>query len=313
MNTIYLSDKPTAPLPPQAATIGFFDGVHRGHQYLIQSVRDVASATGMSSMAITFDRHPRQVLHADYQPQLLSDHDEKLRLIERTGVDNCTVLHFDRTLASLTARQFMRSVLRQRLNVRALVIGYDNRFGHNRSEGFEDYVRYGQQLGIEVIQSDALKVSDIGVSSSVVRRLLAEGDVEKARLCLGRPYTVTGNVVGGHQEGRRIGFPTANISMEGSMKLVPEAGVYAVRVRIDGSAETHDAMMNIGHRPTYDGTETTLEAHLLDFTGDLYGKRLTVFFLHRLRDERRFASPEALREQLLADRETVRRIFMAEP
>ena len=152
MNKIYLDEK-TTPGKPLVATIGFFDGVHRGHQFLIKQVCDEAKASGMESAVITFDEHPRKVLHQDYQPRLLSTLEEKLILLSRTGIDNAVVLHFDREMAGLSAHDFMEKVLRDRLNVKKLIIGYDNRFGHNRAEGFDDYVRMGHEMGIEVIQS----------------------------------------------------------------------------------------------------------------------------------------------------------------
>ena len=156
MKTIYLNDN-TAPLEPSVATIGFFDGVHRGHQFLISHVRQEAARSGLQSLVVTFDRHPRQVLRKDYQPELLSTLDSKLLLLSKTGVDATALLHFDEAMASLSARDFMAQILRDRLNVRKLIIGYDNRFGHNRSEGFDDYVRYGRELGIEVIHNQDRK------------------------------------------------------------------------------------------------------------------------------------------------------------
>lgn len=313
MNTIFLSDNQTGKLPPQVATIGFFDGVHRGHRFLIQGVRDEAERQHRESMVITFDKHPREVLQADYRPALLSTFDEKMALIGKTGVDNCAVIGFTPEVAALSAHDFMRDILLKRLNVRTLVIGYDNRFGHNRTEGFEDYVRYGLELGIGVMQSRAMTVNGTQVSSSVVRRCLEEGDIRQARLCLGRPYSVSGKVVTGFQEGRKIGFPTANIDVSGSGKLIPAHGVYAVRATIGDSPEPYAAMMNIGRRPTFDGHDTTLEAHIIGFSGDIYGQTLHIAFLQRLRDERRYPSPEALKTQLEADREAAIRIFETEP
>ena len=242
------------------ATIGFFDGVHRGHKFLINNVIDCAKRSGgMQSAVITFDRHPRLVLHKDFQPQLLTTADEKAERLKATGVDRCFILHFDEEMASLSAYDFMKTVLRDRLNVRKLITGYDNRFGHNRSEGFEDYVRYGHELGMEVARAEAFTLNGVQVSSSVVRSFLSAGEIRMASMCLGYNYTLTGKVVDGHHEGRKMGFPTANIEVNDKQKLVPEAGVYAVKAVTDGGARTYGGMMNIGTRPTFDGTDTTLE------------------------------------------------------
>lgn len=286
---------------PCVATIGFFDGVHRGHRFLIDGVLGEARQRSLSSTVITFDRHPRQVLGSDYIPRLLSTNDEKMWLLSKTGIDRCAVLPFSEGMAQLTARDFMEQILKERLGVRVLVIGYDNRFGHNRSEGFDDYVRHGRGMGIEVLPSQPFRLHGVDVSSSVVRSFLRDGEVEMARQCLGYPYFLSGTVVGGHHVGRELGFPTANIEPENMLKIIPAPGVYAVRVRTEGSAETRPAMMNIGTRPTFGGTEQSLEVHILGFSGDIYGRRISVTFVRKIRAERRFASKEALAGQLRRD------------
>lgn len=327
------------------ATIGFFDGVHRGHRYLIDKVMEMAHAHAQQSMVITFDRHPREVLQSDYQPQMLTTLNTKLRLLHETGVDRVEVLHFTRQLAALSARQFMAQVLKERLGVTTLVIGYDHRFGHNRAEGFDDYVRYGKELGIEVVQNSELTMhisssnacsfdEKMGkhVSSSAIRRLLKEGDVSRANLFLDRPHTITGYVTHGFAEGRKMGFPTANLDTTGYPLLIPANGVYGVWVKIGcadavmGKCEVpnldgwpsempipimddHDgwlpAMLNIGTRPTFDGSTTTIEANIFDFNDDIYGQPMTIAFGLRVRNEKRFDSVEALEEQLHKDRKEV--------
>ena len=294
------------------ATIGFFDGVHRGHKFLIKSVIDRAAEYGLQSAVITFDRHPRLVLHKEFQPRLLTTNDEKLRLLAATGVNRCEMLRFDEQTASLSAYDFMKTVLRGRLNVRRLITGYDNRFGHNRAEGFDDYVRYGQELGIEVERAEAFVLNGVNVSSSVVRSFLSAGETDMASMCLGYHYKIVGTVVSGYHEGRKLGFPTANIDVEDKLKLVPEAGVYAVRVRIGDEPELLDGMMNIGTRPTFDGTETTLEVNIFGFGGDIYGRKITVEFHRRLREERKFGSVYKLMDQLKADREEACRVLADE-
>lgn len=300
MQTIHVTAN-TPPQPPSVATIGFFDGVHRGHQYLIRQVCDEARTAQLRPVVVTFDQHPRKVLQSDWQPRLLSTLDEKLLLLSKTHADATAVVHFDRAMAALTAREFMDRVLRQQLNVRKLVIGYDNRFGHDRREGFDDYVRHGRELGIEVVQAHAFTLNGVRVSSSVVRSLLQEGEVEMARQCLGYPYTLVGRVVKGVQEGRQLGFPTANLDVPAD-KLVPAAGVYAVTARLQQTVAMRHGMMNIGTRPTFGGVGQTLETNIFDFEDDIYGKLMLVSLVHRVRGERKFASPQALAEQLGKDR-----------
>ena len=295
---------------PQVATIGFFDGVHRGHRYLIDQMITVAKEAGMESMVITFDRHPRQVLHSDYQPQMLSTFEEKKALLKNTPADHIEILTFDEQLAALSAHDFMKQVLRERLNVCKLVIGYDNRFGHNRSEGFEDYVRYGKELGIEVIQAMPLSEPDKeAISSSYIRACLLVGNVWGANEALGYAYSLTGRVTDGFHEGRKIGFPTANLNTDETGKLVPASGVYAVHVQLENEQHLRPAMMNIGTRPTYDGHMQTLEVHIFDFDGDIYGQQLRVVFDRRIRNEMKFSSPQELAKQLEKDKEEVRRIY----
>jgi len=295
---------------PQVATIGFFDGVHRGHRYLIDQMITVAKEADMESTVITFDRHPRQVLHSDYLPQMLSTFEEKKALLENTPADHIEILTFDEQLAALSAHDFMKQVLRERLNVRKLVIGYDNRFGHNRSEGFEDYVRYGQELGIEVIQAMPLSEPDKeAISSSYIRACLLVGNVWGANEALGYAYSLTGRVIDGFHEGRKIGFPTANLNTDEIGKLIPAPGVYAVHVQLENEQHLRPAMMNIGTRPTYDGHVQTLEVHIFDFDGDIYGQQLRVVFDRRIRNEMKFSSPQELAKQLEKDKEEIRRIY----
>lgn len=299
MRIIY-SDRPTD-IQPCVATIGFFDGVHRGHQYLIQRVRDIAAAQGLVSAVVTFAVHPRQVVQPDFQPELLTSLDEKLSLLAATGIDVCMVLRFDTQMAAMSAYAFMDRILSRQMNVRCLLVGYDHHFGHDRSEGINDYVRYGQQLGIRVERMGEVDVEGECVSSSRIRACLHQGQVEEACHCLGHPYTLSGTVVPGEQQGRKIGFPTANISRSESCLLVPAPGVYEVSARIDDEEQWRPAMMNIGTRPTFHGDHVTLEVHIPRFHRDLYGHRLTVAFRRRLREERPFDSPEALALQLQED------------
>lgn len=301
------SDNIPGGLPEAAATVGFFDGVHRGHQHLIGQVASEARKRGLQTMVVTFDRHPRQVLKTDFQPQLLTSFEEKMERLEKAGVDCCTVLHFTPEMAAMTAADFM-GLLSGKLGVRCLVVGYDNRFGHNREEGFDDYVRHGAERGVEVLQSTPFAVDGIRVSSSAIRKMLARGDMEGATKCLGRHYTLDGRVVEGFQQGRRLGFPTANLLMEED-KMLPASGAYVARARVEGMMEAKRAVTNIGTRPTFNGTAMAIETYVIGYEGDLYGKRLMVELTHRLREERRFESTALLAEQLREDVRQANTIF----
>lgn len=304
------------------ATIGFFDGVHKGHRFVIDNLKSVATVKECESMLITFERHPRLVVHSDWQPQLLTTLEERIQLLAQTGVDMLVVLRFDEAMAALSARDFMSKVLHDDLCVTTLLTGYDNRFGHDRSAGFDDYVAFGKQVGIEVMQSVALDVDQYRVSSSVIRRLLTDGDVSEAAHCLGRYYSLTGMVVHGEQVGRRIGFPTANVLPDNDERLVPASGVYAVLVDLFNNSDNSNpncpsistplfGMMNIGTRPTFGVHHPTLEVNLLDFAGDVYGQRLRIRFVERLRSEQRFENPDALVAQIEKDCQQVRALLSA--
>lgn len=280
-----------------ALTIGFFDGVHLGHRYLVSELSEIAKKRNFASAVLTFRTHPRQVLHSDYIPSLLTTADEKIALLKETGVDYVVMTEFTREFSMLTAQEFMR-LLHDKLNVCCLMIGYDHRFGHNRSEKFEDYVRFGKEIEIEVVQSSPLVIDGINVSSSTVRKTISEGDVAKAAKLLGREYSLAGTVVKGFQVGRTIGFPTANIAYDDS-RILPKDGVYAARVAVE--SHLYDAMLYIGSRPTVNTGKTSVEAYLFDFSDDIYGKNVNVRFVDRIRDSIKFDSIEELKKQLGKD------------
>lgn len=298
------------PAVSQVATIGFFDGVHRGHCSLLSQVVRQAAQRNRQTTVVTFDIHPRQLVNPDFQPLLLTTLDEKLQLLSRQGIDRVALLHFDEQMASLSARDFMSVVLSRQLNVDTLVLGYDSRFGHGRTAGFADYEAYGRSMGIDVLRATPL-LSDDGtpVSSSLVRNLLLSGNIAQANDALGRRYSLTGNVVEGFHEGRRLGFPTANLALADRQRLVPGWGVYAVWAELTGYSEPMPAMMNIGTRPTYNGSNQTLEVHIIGYEGDLYGQDVTVKFAERIRSEQPFDSPSALASQLQLDRKACIRIL----
>lgn len=311
MKTIFL-DEHTHLDEPCVATIGFFDGVHRGHQYLIHKVVEKAKQAGMPSVVVTFDQHPRAVLQKDYVPELLTTNEQKFDLLARTAVDCVVVLHFTPTMAALTAQEFMTHILHHQLKVRALFIGYDHQFGYHRREGFADYVRYGQQLGMEVIRNDAYVDNEEGkqVSSSIIRKLIREGELPLANRCLGYPYTLTSNVIGGFQEGRKLGFPTANLDIEQITQLLPAQGVYAVQAQIDKTGAWYRGMTSIGTRPTFHGTSLSIETNLLDnYHANIYQHQLSIAFYKRLREEKCFSGVDDLRQQLMQDAENVNMFF----
>ena len=288
-------------LTPSVATIGFFDGVHLGHRHLINQVKMAASLNGWCSSIITFPVHPRQVIQSDYQPSLLSSPEEKIELLASTGIDNCILLPFTRELSMLTAWEFMQ-LLYDQYQVRMLVIGYDHRFGHNRAETFEDYCRYGRDLGIHIMQATAYTQEQDKVSSSAIRRALLSGDVITAKNYLGYNYFLEGTIVGGYQVGRKIGFPTANLRVDFPNKLIPSIGVYAVRVSVNG--QDYKGMLNIGHRPTINnGTDLSIEVHILDFEGDIYNQKMRIEFIGFLRPEIKFDSIDELVLQIQKDKE----------
>ena len=294
-------------LSPSVATIGFFDGVHLGHRHLINQVKMAAVLNGWCSSIITFPVHPRQVIQSDYQPQLLSSPEEKIELLASTGIDNCILLPFTQELSRLTAWEFMQ-LLYDKYKVRMLVIGYDHRFGHNRAETFEDYCRYGRELGIHIMQATAYTQEQDKVSSSAIRRALLSGEVATATKYLGYNYFIQGTVVGGYQVGRKIGFPTANLRVDFSNKLIPSTGVYDVRVFVNG--QQRKGILNIGHRPTLNnGTDLSIEVHILDFEGDIYNQKMRIEFIGFLRPEAKFESIDELVLQIQKDKEEAIRLL----
>lgn len=285
-----------------AATIGFFDGVHRGHRCLIKQLLEVAQQRELRSLLVTFDRHPRTVVSPGHVPTLLTTLEEKEQLLRQTGVEEIAVLPFTHEMSRLTAREFMEQVLHRELNVEVLILGYDHAFGHGGGS-LNDYVQWGEQTGIEVMRAHELE--DAMVSSSKCRRLLEAGQVEDAAKMLGRPYTLGGQVVRGFHVGHELGFPTANLQADAD-KLIPAHGAYAVWATLE-DGERHGGMLNIGNRPTIGNGETmSIEVYLLDYEGDLYGQRMNVEFTGRLREERRFASRDELMQQLAQDEKTTK-------
>lgn len=298
----------TYPQQPLFAALGVFDGVHRGHRAVIARVESEAAARGLSSAVITFRAHPQQVLRPQVPFRLLTSPEERETLLRQTGIDRVIFLDFTREMSLLSAFDFLQ-ILSSHYRVKGLIIGYDHRFGHNRAEGFDDYVKYGQRLGMEILHADEL-VTDAGpVSSSIIRKLLVEGDLTTANHLLSYPYTLHGKVVNGFHVGRELGFPTANIDIDYPDKLIPANGVYAARIVLpDGNR--YNGMLNIGNRPTLNRpNDYSIEANLFDFSGNLYGSSLAVELIRYMRPEQTFADITALRAQLVADEAAIRKIL----
>jgi riboflavin kinase / FMN adenylyltransferase len=289
------------PLPRgSTVTVGSFDGVHLGHEAVLREIARRAEAAGRASVLVTFEPHPLEVVNPQAAPPLLTTDVERREILAQLPLDYVLFLRFDRRLASLTPEEFVEQVLIERCHVRELVIGHDHGFGRGRSGDVETLRRLGAERGFDV---DVVEVVDVGeqhVSSSRIRRAVAGGDLTTAARMLGRPYQVSGRVGEGERRGRLLGVPTINLTDVPPQKLLPPDGVYAVRVEWRGGHA--GGMMNQGPRPTFGDGRRTLEAHLFDFDGDLYGEWVRIEWVERLRDVERFASVEALQQQLERDR-----------
>ncbi|MFC1575027.1 bifunctional riboflavin kinase/FAD synthetase [Gemmatimonadota bacterium] len=291
-------------------TVGTFDGVHRGHWAVLQEIRRRAMESGRRSVLVTFHPHPLKIVRPDDAPLLLTTPAEKKEILAETGLDYAVFLSFNHILASYSPRRFVEEILVGRLGVQELVIGYDHGFGRGRAGDAETLQNIGRDLGFDVDVVSAIVARQIPVSSTRIRRAILERDVVSAREALGRPYCVRGMVVRGDGRGKSLGFPTANLWVPVNGKLVPPPGVYAVRGWLKRGA--FGGAIHIGPRPTFTGSPPTIELHLLDFDGDIYGEEIRVEFIRCLREVRPFASASALVEQLKADVEATREALNAE-
>lgn len=283
-----------------------WDGVHSGHRFLIDHVRALAAERSLAPSVVTFRAHPLTVVRPEAVPPLLTDLSTRLALLDAAGVADCVLLDFDSHMRHLTAAEFL-TMLKKDYGVDTLVVGFNNRFGHDRLEGLEAYRAIGSAIGMEVLPAPEFRLRRSPVSSSIVRRQLAEGKVKEAADMLGRRFTLSGTVVSGRQLGRSIGYPTANIDVAPGM-ILPAAGAYACIARTPDGVR-RPAMVNIGRRPTVDrpGAPLSVEAHILDYAGTIYGLPLTLEFVSRLRDEKTFDGVEALTRQLGRDAAATRR------
>ncbi len=277
------------------AVVGMFDGVHTGHRHLLTHLKEEAQKRSLTPMAVTFSNHPLELIAPGNAPELLTLPQQKQRLIEELGVE-CRMIPFDEKLRNTSAADFLRS-LRDSYGVEVLVMGFNNRFGHDAPRDFNEYRRLGENCGVTIIPATEYAPDGRKISSTEIRKLISAGEVAEAARLLGRPYTIEGTVEEGKQLGRTIGFPTANLRLADPRQLIPQGGVYAT------STLGHNAMTNIGSRPTVDTSgNPTIETHIIGLEADLYGAPLTIAFRRRLRDEQRFPSVDALRRQLEADR-----------
>jgi riboflavin kinase/FMN adenylyltransferase len=303
----------TGHLPPlprgSTVTVGSFDGVHLGHQAVLREIARRAEAAGRASVLVTFEPHPLEVVNPQAAPPLLTTDAERREILAQLPLDYVLFLRFDRRLAAFTPEEFVDRVLLERCQLHELVIGHDHGFGRGRSGDVDTLRRLGRERGFEVDVVEEVTVGDQHVSSSRIRRAVAGGDLAGAARMLGRPYQVSGRVGQGERRGRLLGVPTINLAELPPQKLLPPDGVYAVRVEWRGGRA--DGMMNQGAKPTFQDGRRTLEAHLLDFDGDLYGEWVRIEWVERLRDVKRFASVEALQQQLERDRIRAREVFAA--
>lgn len=301
-----IADFPKLSFP--VVTSGTFDGVHVGHQKILQRVKERARQSNGQSVVITYWPHPRLVLFPeDNDLKLLSTIEERIEQLRSYGIDYLLIIPFTKEFSRLSSRTFISDVLVKTLHTKVLVIGYDHRFGKNREGSFEHLKARSAQYGFEVEEIPRQDVDDIGVSSTKIRKAIESGDIPTANRYLGHTYSLTSVVEEGNKLGRTIGYPTANLALPPSHKLIPANGVYAVWVKLDN--ERFPGMMNIGTRPTVDGTHLTLEVNILNFNRDIYGYTLTVEFVEQLRKEQKFADLEALKAQLAKDREATERVL----
>lgn len=289
-------------------TTGTFDGVHIGHQTILKRLQEIAQKHNGETVLLTFHPHPRMVLFPDdHGLELLTTQEEKIRLLEKAGIDHLIIHPFTKEFSRTTSIDFIKEILVTQIGTKRLVIGYDHHFGRNREGSFEALKESGPLYGFDVEEIPAQDVDSIAVSSTKIRKALDEGDLATANEYLGYEFMLTGIVIKGNQIGRSIDFPTANIEVNDPVKITPANGVYAVRIEIDG--ETHKGMLNIGMRPTVDGTNRQIETHVFDFDKEIYGKEIVLHFAERIRDEKKFDNLDALKKQLEIDRNKAKQML----
>jgi riboflavin kinase/FMN adenylyltransferase len=290
-----------------AVSIGYFDGVHKGHAALLSRLVSQAKERGLESVVVTFSIHPREALNANYVPKLITLNEERYKLLEAQGVDYCIVLPFSKEISGKSFRQFMDDYLIEKLNTKYLLIGHDHHFGCDRTNGFEQYKQYGEEKGIVVEREEVFKIKDTVVSSSYVRREIQAGNIVGAKEALGYDYFIEGMVIPGFKVGKTIGFPTANVAVNDVRKLLPSAGVYAVTVEVEGYEKPMKAMLYIGARPTFVtmSESKSIEVNIFDFNDDIYKKKIKVNFKQYMRGEQKFDTAAKLASQLNKDKQVI--------
>lgn len=282
-------------------TIGTFDGVHVGHRKILDQLFKETKKKGLKSVLLTFFPHPRMVIQANNSIELINTIDERIEILSKTNLDYLVIHPFDKDFSNLSAFDFVRDVLVNQLNVQELVIGYDHRFGKNREGDFEQLKDLSHTFDFNIKEIEAQDINNVSVSSTKIRKALADGDIKTANEFLTAPFFINGVVVKGQQLGNTIGFPTANLQIPETYKLIPQNGVYVVKATHQNNS--YYGMLNIGNRPTVNGKNKTIEAHIFDFDKDIYDDEIKIEFLHFLREETKFYSVDALKEQLKKDKE----------
>ncbi len=288
-------------------TLGTFDGVHIGHNAILDKICNTATQENLESVILTFFPHPRLIVSDNYDIKLLNTINEKSILLEKKGIQNFIIHPFDKIFSELSPREFVTQVLVEKLNIKKIIIGHDHKFGKNRAADFNDLTNFGKEFGFEVEEISAQQINEVSVSSTKIRNSLLEGNISLANEYLGYPYILSGNVVKGNQLGRTIDFPTANIEISEDYKLIPKNGVYIITAIVN--SEIISGMMNIGVKPTLGENKLSIEVHLLNFNKDIYNQKIQVNVLKRLRDEQKFESFDALKSQLELDKKTTIHYF----
>ncbi len=306
---IFYSLQDFNPKQKTIVTIGTFDGVHVGHRKIIDKIIQNSKKENLESTILTFFPHPRMVLQNNSDIKLLNTIEEKIRLLENTGLQNLVIQKFDKSFSELSAEEFVSKILVNQLNIQKIIIGHDHHFGKNRTANIDDLIVFGKKYNFEVEQISVEELNDVAVSSTKIREAISNGNVTLANRFLGYPYSLSGIIIKGNQVGRTIGFPTANLEIDKDYKLIPKNGVYIVRSYIKN--KFFNGIMNIGFRPTLGGEKLTIETHFLDFDFNLYDETISILVLERIRDEQKFDSIDFLKIQIKKDKQSALDYFIS--
>jgi len=280
-------------------TIGTFDGVHIGHNKILKRLIQDSKKNNLSSLVMTFFPHPRMILNKSHEIKMIDTIDEKINLLEKTGLDNLIIHPFDNNFSKIRAKEFVEEILVKKLKIKEIIIGYDHKFGKDREASVEDLKKFGKDYMFTVKEIPAQEIDSIAISSTKIRNAILNGEIEKCNKFLGRNFILTGKVVYGDGLGKKIDFPTANIEIKETYKIIPKNGVYLVKTKINSN--TYFGMMNIGIRPTVGGTNKSLEIHFFNFKDNIYGKNVSIEIIKKIRDEEKFSSIDQLKIQLKKD------------